>query len=418
MRSMEEVRKSGPALDRRQQRRPEPQPHDRQYLVVSADDHLVEPPTVFVDRVPAGMRDEVPRVVGDAWLVDGETRPFTGGDSVVGWEATSVMDYQLPMRYEEMRPGSYNAAERLRDMDIDGVYASLAFPSMVWGFCGQRIWGLEDPDVAQACVRAYNDWIAEEWAGADPERLIPNQIVYLRDPAVAAAEVRRNAERGFRSVTLSENPEWLGLPSVHTRHWDQLLDACQETDTVINLHLGSSSTRPTTSSDAPVWVSHLLWPAHVMGAAAEWAYSQVCLRFPRLRLVFSEGGIGWVPLLLERMERAYRSRSQTIDWPGDDVTPGEVLQRNFWYCAIEEPCSFEQAHHIGTDRIMLESDYPHADTSWPHTQAAVHEQVTVLSSPSDVEKVTHANASALFQQPLDHAGDWMRSAEPAAPGTR
>jgi predicted TIM-barrel fold metal-dependent hydrolase len=259
-----------------------------------------------------------------------------------------------------------------------------------------------------ACVRAYNDWIADEWAGRHPDRLIPNQIAYLPDPALAAAEVIRNAERGFKSVTLSENPEWLGLPSIHTRHWDPLLAACEETGTVINLHLGSSSTRPATSSDAPVWVSHLLWPAHVMGAAAEWVYSQACIRFPGLRLVFSEGGIGWVTMLLERMERAFRDRSATIDWPVGEVTPMDIVHRNLWFCAIEEPYSFEQLGHIGVDRILLESDYPHADTSWPRTQDAVHEQVRALS-PADVAKVTHRNAADLYRHPLPSDPTWTAS---------
>ena len=309
---MEDVRKQGRARDRTISILPDPEPRQRRYLVISVDDHLVEPPSVFSDRVPAAMREGVPRVVRDDadeyWLLDGEARPFTGADSVVGWERETNDDYSLPMRYAEMRPGSYDADARVRDLDIDGVYASLAFPSMVWGFCGQKVWGLRDPEAAKACVRAYNDWIAEEWTGRHPDRLIPNQIVYMPDPVLAAEEVRRNAARGFRSVTLSENPERLGLPSIFTKHWDPLLAACEETGTVVNLHLGSSSSRPAASSDTPAAVSSLMWPAHVMCAAAEWVYSQAVLRFPRLRLAFSEGGVGWVPVLLQRMERAHRMR--------------------------------------------------------------------------------------------------------------
>ncbi len=410
-RSMEDVRRAGPARDRRLSRRPEPEPQGRRYLLISVDDHVVEPPGVFVDRMSSAMRELVPRVVegergAQYWLVDGEPRPFTGADSVVGWEPHSVEDYMLPMRYEEMRPASYDPHARVRDMDIDGVYASLAFPSMVWGFCGQRVWGLADPLVAQACVRAYNDWTAEEWAGLYPDRLIPNQIVYLPDPSVAAQEVRRNADRGFRAVSLSENPERLGLASIHTRHWDPLLRACEETDTVINLHLGSSSSRPYASSDAPVAVSSMMWPAHVMCAAAEWVYSQVCLRYPRLRLTFSEGGVGWVPVLLQRMDRAHRMRGEMTGWPSGDLTPMDVFLHNFWFCAIDEPYSFDQRHRFGVDRILLESDYPHSDTSWPHTQDAVHEQIKDLS-PEEVALVTHRNAAALYGHPLPTSPEWV-----------
>jgi predicted TIM-barrel fold metal-dependent hydrolase len=284
-------------------------------------------------------------------------------------------------------------------------YASLAFPSMVWGFCGQRIWGLAHPPVAQACVRAYNDWVAEEWVGAHPDRLIPNQIVYLPDPTLAAQEVRRNAGRGFRAVSLSENPERLGLPSIHTREWDPLLEACEETNTVVNLHLGSSSSRPYASSDAPIAVSSMMWPAHVMCAAAEWVYSQVCIRFPRLRLTFSEGGVGWVPVLLQRMERAHRMRAEMTGWPDGDLTPMDVFLNNFWFCAIDEPYSFDQIHRFGADRILLESDYPHSDTSWPHTQDVVHEQIKGLS-PGERAMVTHGNAAALYGHPLPPSPAW------------
>jgi predicted TIM-barrel fold metal-dependent hydrolase len=409
--SMEDVRKPGTGRDRRGSRRPEPEAQERRYLLISVDDHVVEPPGLFVDRVSRSMRDLVPRVMegerGDQyWLVDGEARPFTGADSVVGWEPDGIDDYMLPMRYEEMRPASYDPDARVRDMDIDGVSASLAFPSMVWGFCGQRVWGLADPAVAQGCVRAYNDWVAEEWSGTHPERLIPNQIVYLPDPGVAAEEVRRNAGRGFRAVCLSENPERLGLPSIHTRHWDPLLEACEETGTVVNLHLGSSSSRPYASSDAPVAVSSMMWPAHVMCAAAEWVYSQVCVRYPQLRLAFSEGGVGWVPVLLQRMERAHRMRAQMTGWPDGDLAPMDVFRRNFWFCAIDEPYSFDQRYRFGVDRILLESDYPHSDTSWPATQAAVHEQIKDLP-PEEIALVTHGNAAALYGHPLPTSPEWL-----------
>ena len=419
--TMEEVRRAGPARDRRVSMLPEPSPRPRRYLVISVDDHVVEPPDIFLDRLAQDLRSRAPAVVdadgSQAWMVDGEPRPFTGADSVVGWAADhGVDDYMLPMRYEEMRAGSYDADARVRDMDIDGVYASLAFPSMVWGFCGQRLWGMRDRAVAKACVRAYNDWVAEQWAGAHPDRLIPGQIVYLPDPETAAEEVRRNAGRGFRAVSLSENPERLGLPSIHTGHWDPLLDACEETGTVINLHLGSSSSRPPASSDAPVAVSSLMWPAHVMCAAAEWVYSQVCLRFPGLRIVFSEGGIGWVPVLLQRMERAHRMRSDFTGWPPAGPSPMEVFLQNFWFCAIEEPYSFDQRHRFGVDRILLESDYPHSDTTWPDTQQAVHDQVKDLT-PSEIAQVTHGNAAALYGHPLPGPADraeWAPAASPAA----
>ena len=146
-----------------------------------------------------------------------------------------------PFRFDQMRPGCYDVDARIRDMDINGVWASLNFPSMITGFCGRVFFSAEDHELGLACVRAWNDWLFEEWYSPYPERIIPLGITYLTDPALAAAEIGRNAERGFRSVTLPERPHAIGLPSLWDRdHWDPIIDACAETDTVICLHVGSS----------------------------------------------------------------------------------------------------------------------------------------------------------------------------------
>ena len=135
-----------------------------------------------------------------------------------------------------------------------------------------------------------------------PGRIIPCQVPWLLDPDVAAAEVRANAARGFRAVTFPELPERLGLPSLHTGYWDPLLAACEETGTVVCLHVGSSSTAPTTSSDAPADTIGVLFFGWAMFAAVDWLYSRIPVRFPGLRICLSEGGIGWVAGLLDRLD--------------------------------------------------------------------------------------------------------------------
>jgi hypothetical protein len=143
---------------------PEPAARDRKYLIFSVDDHVCEAQDTFTSRVPARFRDTAPRVVSDgggrdAWLVDGVIRRWIGGDSIVGRRLHDQSDLQRGMWFADMSPGTYDIHARIHDMNLDGVYASVCFPSMVWGFCGQRISGLEDPDLALACVRAYNDWV-------------------------------------------------------------------------------------------------------------------------------------------------------------------------------------------------------------------------------------------------------------------
>ena len=213
---------------------PEPEPRDRWATIISVDDHVVEPPDAFADRFPAKYRDDAPRVVdtedgGEAWSWCGELLPNVGFNAVAG-RPSSEYGFE-PTRFDEMRRGAWDVRARLADMDLNGVWGSLCFPSFLPGFVGQRLttWP-EDEGLALAAMRAYNDWHLEAWCGSAPDRFIPTQIAWLRDPELAADEIRRNAARGFRALTFSEAPEKLGLPSLHTGHWDPMLAACEETE--------------------------------------------------------------------------------------------------------------------------------------------------------------------------------------------
>ena len=382
---------------------PEPNRRARRYTVISVDDHIVEPPHTFAGRVPARLADRAPRVVegGDGvqtWVYDGNDFPNVGFNAVVG---RPVSEYSFePTRFDEMRKGAWDITERIRDMDVNGVYASVCFPSFLPGFCGHRLQlTTKDPELALATVRAWNDWHLEEWAGTRPDRIIPCQIPWLLDPALAAEEIRRNAARGFKAVTFSEAPHLLGLPSLHTGYWDPLMAACEETGTVVNLHVGSSSSSPSTSADAPADVVGVLFFGYAMFAAVDWLFSRIPVRFPELRICLSEGGIGWVPALVDRLEHMTRYSDMYGTWEGIELTPAEVLHRNFWFCAIEDPSAFPVRDRIGVDRILLESDYPHCDSTWPDTQEVIAREIGHLPA-EEVRRITWANASELYRHPV------------------
>jgi predicted TIM-barrel fold metal-dependent hydrolase len=381
---------------------PEPDRRPRKYTVISVDDHIVEPPHTFDGRVPAKLAERAPRVVekddgSQVWMYDGEEIPNVGFNAVVG---RPVSEYSFePARFDEMRKGAWDIHERIRDMDVNGIYASLCFPSFLPGFAGQRIQVSRDPELALATMRAWNDWHLEEWAGTYPGRIIPCQLPYLRDPEIAADEVRRNAERGFKAVTFSEGPHALGLPSLHSGHWDPLMRACEETGTVVNLHIGSSGTSPSTSDDAPADVIGVLFFGYAMFAAVDWLYSLIPVRFPDIRICLSEGGIGWVPALLDRLDHMLRYHEMYGTWSGIELTPAEVMQRNFWFCAVEDPSAFAMRERIGVDKILLEADYPHCDSTWPDTQAVIEREIGGLPS-DDIRKFTWENASNLYRHPV------------------
>ena len=209
-------------------------------------------------------------------------------------------------------------------------------------------------------MQAWNDWNIEEWSGAYPDRMIPCQITYFLDPEAGAAEVYRNAERGYRAISFSEAPHSLGFPSLHSGHWDPIMAACEETETVVCLHVGSSGTSPATAPDAPSDTVGVLFFGYAMFAAVDWLYSKIPVRFPNIKIALSEGGTGWVAGLLDRLEHVRKYDSMYGTWNDVELSPADTLRRNFWFCAIDDPSAYDHRHYIGVENLMVESDYPHA----------------------------------------------------------
>jgi predicted TIM-barrel fold metal-dependent hydrolase len=378
--------------------------------IISVDDHLIEPPDLFIGRLPAALADDAPRIVEEkdgsqAWVFEGNRYPNVGLNAVVG---RPKEEWSMePARFDEMRPGCFDIDARMADMDRAGIWASLCFPSLVSGFCGAVYARAQNPALGLACLRAFNDWHHDVWAAAYPERIIPLQLPYLADIAVATAEVRTNAARGFKAVSFPEFPAQLRLPSIFSGEWDPFFAACEETGTVVCLHTGASSWAPLPSPGPPFELLPTLFPVNALIAAGEWLWSGVPLRFPTLNIAMSEGGLGWVPMLMDRADYVLRhsaSGTESTAWPSA-MKPSEVLARNFWFCSIDDPSAVAQRHVIGVDHIMVESDYPHADSSWPDTQQVLSD--VWGSIPDDeLRAIACGNAARLFDHPLPPHDDW------------
>lgn len=381
----------------------DPAPRPRHHTIISVDDHVVEPPDLFAGRLPAALADRAPRVIEtpsgkQLWTYEDRRYPNVALNAIAGYprEQWGIE----PARFDEVRPGCYRIDDRISDMDIGGIWASANFPSLIAGFAGSVFSSSEDPELGLAVTRAYNDWHLEEWAAPFPDRIIPVQIPWLADVAVAVEEIYHNAERGFRAVTFSENPVNQGAPSIHSGAWDPFLRACAETETVVCLHVGSGRLLPPTSPDAPFEVSCTLFAASAISAAAEWLWSGVAVRFPDLRIALSEGGVSWVPMFLERVDYVWeRQRLWTGTWRGTDLRPSEVFRRNFWFCSLHDPAGLALRHEIGVDHIMVESDYPHGDSTWPDTQLLLAEALRGVPD-DEAAAISHLNAARLFRHPL------------------
>jgi predicted TIM-barrel fold metal-dependent hydrolase len=372
----------------------------RRYRIVSADDHVLEPPHTFVEHAPAKFRDRVPRVERDDrgidyWLIGDERIPLLGADGYQGWESGS--SYLGPVNFDELHPAVYDIHERVRHMDVTGTLASLNFPSAPFGFAGTAFLRMNDRDAGLAAMRAYNDWHLDEWTAPYPDRIIPCQLTWLGDPQLAADEIRRNADRGFKAISFSENPERLGLPSLYTDHWDPVFRACEETETVVNLHVGSSSETIVPSAESPAAVLGALFALNSMIAATDWLFARIPVRFPNIKIAMSEGGIGWVPMLIDRVNFLGRQLDYRPDF--GELSPIDVLRRNFWFTTLYDPATMTMRDLVGVENILVETDYPHIDSTWPDSQGVLAEQLEGLRD-DEVAMVTHGNALALYRHQL------------------
>lgn len=381
---------------------PDPEPREVHYTLISVDDHLVEPPDMFEGRLPRRLQVLAPKVVEtraghQLWEFDGERYTQVGINAVAG-RRPEVVSLE-PTRFEDMRRGCWDVGERIRDMDLGGIWASLNFPSQITGFCGRVFSSARDPELGMAVTRAWNDWLYEAWWQPHPDRIIPCGITYLADPAEGAAEIRRNAERGFRAVTLPERPHRIDLPAVFSGYWDPIVEACQETGTVIALHVGSSGVVDFPAGAPAVGLAATLFGQLSLTAAAEWVWSGIPCRYPDVNIAMSEGGIGWVAMLLDRLENIVDRSGYGEEFKPFGLRPAEVLRRNFWFCTIDDPSTIDTLERIGTDHVMAEVDYPHGDSTWPDSQEVLRRAWGHL--PTEVlRKLTHENAARLLRWPL------------------
>ena len=379
---------------------PEPEQREIHTTIISVDDHVVEPPHTFEGRLPAALADRAPKIVEteqghQVWEFEGQRFTQVGMNAVAGRRPDSVR--VEPFRFDQMRPGCYDVDARLADMDVNGVWASVNFPSQITGFCGRVFFQADDPELGLACVRAWNDWMYEEWYEPNPTRIVPMGITYLADPAMAVAEIERNADRGFTSMTFPERPHAIGLPSLWDRaHWDPIIDACVRTDTVISLHVGSSGLHPSPPGAPGLQLGATLFGQHSLGACAEWLWSAYPAEHPSLKIAMSEGGIGWVAMLLDRLDNIVDRSGYGLAW---DLRPAEVLQRNFWFCTIDDPSTIDTRHRIGVENIMFETDYPHGDSTWPDTQDVIRSAWGHIPA-HEVRAMCSENAARLYRHPL------------------
>lgn len=368
-------------------------------IIVSVDDHIVEPPTMWDQHLsvqhkaikPQLLRDEKGK---DYWLFEGRRAGNIGLNAVVG---RMREEYGCePVSFDQMRPGAYDVHARIDDMNVNGILASLNFASVV-KFAGDLFHQFDNKDNALTLLRAYNDWHIDEWCGAYPGRFIPNALVPYWDINATVDEINRIARKGVHAISFSDNPSTRGQPSIHDEHWAPFWKACADNEIVINIHIGSGAQAPHASMQSPIdaWITTM--PISIVNSAADWLHLRALQQYPNLRISLSEGGIGWIPYFLERADFTHEHhRAWTHADFGKGKKPSDVFREHFMTCFIDDRFGLANLEYIGEDNISYECDYPHSDTLWPEAPEYLFESVRHLSDPV-INKVTHENALRLFR---------------------
>ncbi|WIM86067.1 amidohydrolase family protein [Candidatus Mycobacterium wuenschmannii] len=377
-------------------------------ILISVDDHTVEPPDMFKNHLSKKYIDDAPRLVhnedgSDTWQFRDTIIPNVALNAVAG---RPKEEYGLePQGLDEIRPGCYNVDERIKDMNAGGILASICFPSFP-GFAG-RLFATEDHDFSVALVQAYNDWHIDEWCGAYPARFIPMAIPVIWDAEECAKEVRRVSKKGVHALTFTENPAAMGYPSFHDDYWKPLWDALCDTNTVMNVHIGSSGRLAITAPDAPMDVMITLQPMNIVQAAADLLWSKPIKQYPDLKIALSEGGTGWIPYFLERADRTYEMHSTWTHQDFKGKLPSEVFREHFLTCFISDKVGVALRNEIGIDNICWEADYPHSDSMWPGAPEELWDVLSLNNVPDDeIKKMSYQNAMRWYSfDPFSHISE-------------
>jgi predicted TIM-barrel fold metal-dependent hydrolase len=376
-------------------------------ILVSIDDHSIEPPDMYERHVPAKWRDQAPKLVRsdegyDMWVFQGQaTSTHFGMAATVGWPSEEWgWD---PGTFSEMRPGCFDVHERVRDMNANGVLASMCFPTMA-GFNARTFTEAGDKDLSYVMLRAYNDWHIDEWCASYPGRFIPLGIVPMWDVDLAVNEVKRIAAKGCRAISFLEAPHAQGWPSFLSGHWDPMLSALVDANMVLCLHIAGSGSLVTLAPEAPIDHSIVVPTQLTMLTAQDLLFGPTLRRFPELRVALSEGGIGWIPFYLERADRHFKNQAWIHNDFGEGKLPSDVFREHVLACYITDPVGVKLRNEIGIGVIAWECDYPHTDTTWPESPEVVWSELQGAGcSDGEIHQITWENSLRFFDwDPFTH----------------
>ena len=377
------------------------------YEMISADNHFNEPGDIFLTRVPAKYKDRAPRLVptpdgAEGWMWEGVApkEGISGLNSAV-WgkgRARGPEDYiRGGVKLKDMAPGSWDPKAAIEEMKKDGVDAAVWYPSL-----GTQLYSLKDKEFRLTLFRAYNDW-QMDWCSHAPNQLLGLALLPVHEETTdeAVAELKRALKIGFKGVQVPFCP--------NRRFWDPWWEpiwaAAQEANVSINFHKGVGGAAPVgmfgnREGHTGMWfVGQVQSDFMYSMPIGDFIFGQVFEKFPRLKIVSGEGRIGWLIHFAQRADESYHRHRH---WTHYSLTklPSEYLKENVYSTFLEDRMGVMMREFIGVDNQMWSSDYPHSDSTWPHSREINERQFKGVPE-SDKRKMLALNAARLYHLPSD-----------------
>jgi predicted TIM-barrel fold metal-dependent hydrolase len=370
-----------------------------EFELISSDSHVSEPPDLWVERIDATYRDRAPRVVlnpegqeGAYFIYEGYPPHNLAIGLGAGRTPEELAAFLKTGTYADARPGGWDPAQRLPDMELDGVAAEVLYTTL-----GFRLFWLKDAGLQRACFRVYNDWLAE-YCGYAPQRLKGLALISLYDPREGAQELARCAKLGLKGAMI-----WCSPPADQPYSlplYDPFWAAAQDLDMPVSLHAITGMERiPWEYGAEQRAMRPTVTPHEIEKSFSILILSGVLERFPRLKIVSAENNCGWLPYYLQRVDRAFArfGPSGTVTpWPTKlTLKPSEYFQRQMYCTFIDDPFGVASRHWIGVDNIMWSSDYPHTASTWPRSRAVIARDFKEVHE-EEQWKILRGNAAKLY----------------------
>ena len=365
-----------------------------QQKVVSADSHIFEPGDLWEQRIEKPFRDRAPRMIRNhegkegTFLVAEGLAPYSiGVIAALNKKPEELAEFNKAS-VDQLRVGGWDPAERLKDQETDGLSAEVIYATYA-----MFLFALSDGDLQEACFRTYNDWLAE-YCGYAPDRLAGLGLVSVYNVDQAIAELQRCAKLGMKGAMISVVPA-KGY-ELSDRQFDPFWSAAEDLGLPISLHILTSSRLGTPRFERAKFGAgfYMTIPHEIQLALTDIICHGVLERHPQMKLVLAEGDIGWIGHFLERIDRAYHRFSHQNKM-FLEMLPSEYFRRQVYATFIHDRVGVASREFIGVDNIMWSSDYPHTDSTWPHSRKVIEEEFVGVPD-AEMEKILVSNAVNLY----------------------